>query len=106
MSLVRLSAFPAMRSPLSVELTSPVSTRWPPFVEILHQLHQGGIYIHADQLAEFLLWHGLPVDLCYVPQHLQEKATMINANYQGDMARLEDATAQDGLDRLPGGLID
>lgn len=58
------------------------------FKQILQRLNQEGIYIHSDQLAEFLLAHGLPVDLCYVPQHLQSKAIQINQNYQGDMVCL------------------
>jgi hypothetical protein len=64
--------------------------RWPTFAELLARLHQEGILIHPDQLAEFLLRHGLPVDLCYVPDRLRSKAEEINAGYQGDMARLED----------------
>lgn len=63
---------------------------WPTFKEILKRLHSEGIYIHSDQLAEFLLFHGLPVDLCFVPPHLQEKAKLINHNYGGDMAKLAD----------------
>jgi hypothetical protein len=62
---------------------------WRTFAEMLLQLHQEKIYIHPNQLAEFLLQHGLPVDLCYVPTHLRQKAQMINDRYQGDMARLE-----------------
>ena len=63
---------------------------WTPFEAILKRLHNEGIYIHAEQLAEFYLAHGLPVDLCYVPSHLRSKAQRINQNYQGDMARLEE----------------
>jgi hypothetical protein len=63
---------------------------WPTFKDILYQLHQGGIYLHPHQLAEFLLRHGLPVNLEYVPPHLKQKAIAINNNYQGDMARLEE----------------
>lgn len=63
---------------------------WPTFEDILYQLHQDGIYLHPHQLAEFLLRHGLPVNLEYVPAHLKQKATAINNNYQGDMARLEE----------------
>ncbi|MCL1470255.1 hypothetical protein [Argonema antarcticum] len=55
------------------------------FQEILRRLHAEGIYIHSEQLAEFLLAHGLPVDLHYVPDRLKEKATYVNKNYQGDM---------------------
>jgi hypothetical protein len=64
--------------------------RWPTFAELVIRLHQEGILIHPDQLAEFLLRHGLPVDLCYVPDRLKPKAKIINSQYQGDMARLED----------------
>lgn len=60
--------------------------RWPTFLEMLQRLHQEGIYIHPEHLAEFLLFHGLPVNLCYVPKHLKSKAAFINKNYQGDMA--------------------
>ncbi|MGQ9870656.1 hypothetical protein [Leptodesmis sp.] len=63
---------------------------WPTFEDMLYQLHQNGIYLHPHQLAEFLLRHGLPVDLEYVPPHLKQKAIAINSNYQGDMARLEE----------------
>lgn len=61
---------------------------WPSFEEILQRLHAEGIYLHPHQLAEFLLRHGLPVDLQYVPKHLRLKAIFINENYRGDMARL------------------
>jgi hypothetical protein len=61
--------------------------RWCTFEEILQRLHLEGIYIHAEQLAEFFLLHGLPVELCYVPQHLKEKAQRMNEHYQGDMAQ-------------------
>ncbi|MGP1386163.1 MAG: hypothetical protein ACTS2F_21570 [Thainema sp.] len=68
-------------------MTSPHQSRdWPTFTNILQRLHDEGIYIHHEQLAEFLLYHGLPVDLRYVPPHLQAKAQQINQNYQGDMA--------------------
>lgn len=71
-------------------LSSPLQTeeRWPTFEEILQCLHTQGIFIHPEQLAEFLLAHGLPVHLRYVPARLQLKALAINQNYQGDMARL------------------
>ncbi|HEY9638011.1 MAG TPA: hypothetical protein V6D14_31755 [Coleofasciculaceae cyanobacterium] len=62
--------------------------RWPTFEEILQRLHAEGIYIHAEQLAEFLLAHGLPVHLRYVPEHLRHKAIKVNENYQGDMVRV------------------
>lgn len=65
-------------------------TPWPTFEDILRQLHQDGIYLHPHQLAEFLLRHGLPVNLEYVPPHLKQKAIAINSNYQGDMAQLEE----------------
>lgn len=63
---------------------------WHSFREVLRRLHAEGIYIHSEQLAEFFLAHGLPVDLCYVPQRLKEKAIDINNNYRGDMARSEE----------------
>ena len=63
------------------------SDRWCTFEEILQRLHRAGIYLHADQLAEFLVLHGLPVDLCHVPPHLRVKAQHINDQYQGDMAQ-------------------
>ena len=62
--------------------------RWPTFEEILQNLHGQGIYIHPEQLAEFLLAHGLPVHLRYVPKHLRLKATKVNENYKGDMVRI------------------
>jgi len=62
---------------------------WHTFDDMLRRLHREHIYIHPEQLAEFLVRHGLPVDLRYVPQSLQPRAKVINANYQGDMARLE-----------------
>lgn len=63
--------------------------RWDSFEEILDRLHREGIYIHSEQLAAFLLFHGLPVDLQHVPVHLQQKAMQINQHYQGEMARLD-----------------
>lgn len=65
-----------------------VAQRWPTFEDILQRLHTAGIYIHSEQLAEFLLDHGLPVHLRYVPPHLRLKAIQVNENYQGDMACL------------------
>ena len=35
-----------------------------------------------------MLLHGLPVDLQYVPKRLQEKAKVVNANYQGERAQI------------------
>jgi hypothetical protein len=61
---------------------------WYTFEGILQRLHREGIYIDSDQLAEFLLLHGLPVHLRYVPTHLKRRAIAINQNYQGDMAQL------------------
>jgi hypothetical protein len=58
---------------------------WPTFEEILQNLHSQGIYIHSEQLAEFLLAHGLPVHLRYVPARLRLKAIQVNENYKGDM---------------------
>ncbi|HEY9645758.1 MAG TPA: hypothetical protein V6C88_05280 [Chroococcidiopsis sp.] len=69
---------------------SQPAERWPTFSDILSRLHRAGIYIHADQLAEFFLVHGLPVSLHHVPPQLQQRALFINEHYQGDMARLED----------------
>jgi hypothetical protein len=70
------------RSPLSLE-------RWHTFEDILERLHNEGIYIHSEQLATFLIFHGLPVNLCYVPEHLKHKAQFINEHYAGDMAQSE-----------------
>ena len=67
---------------------SQSNEQWSTFENILERLHQSGIYIHPDQLAEFFLAHGLPVHLRYVPPHLQDKAARINENYLGDMAQL------------------
>ena len=63
---------------------------WHTFSDVLDQLHAEGIYIHPDQLAEFFIRHHLPVSLRHVPAHLKPIATKINANYHGDIARLED----------------
>lgn len=73
----------------NMQLSSQLHTnqRWQTFEEILQRLHKQGIYIHSEQLAEFLLRHGLPVHLRYVPAHLQSKAIQVNQNYQGDMVR-------------------
>ena len=70
--------------------SSQLSTEeyWPTFEEILQHLHREGIYIHSEQLAQFMLAHGLPVHLRYVPEPLHPKARKVNDNYQGDMARL------------------
>lgn len=64
--------------------------RWHTFEEVLFRLHQEGVFVHPDQLAEFLIHHGLPVDLRYVPVRLRHRASQINDNYQGDMVRLEE----------------
>lgn len=61
---------------------------WPTFEDILKNLHAQGIYIHSEQLAEFMLAHGLPVHLRYVPAHLRSKAIEVNQNYEGDMVRV------------------
>lgn len=61
---------------------------WPTFEMVLQRLHAEGLYLHPHQLAEFMLVHGLPVNLYYVPAHLHAKAIFINENYQGDMAQL------------------
>ncbi len=82
-----------MQNDLSNDLEDPAleaMIRWHTFAEIVLGLHKEGIYIHPHQLAEFLLGHGLPVDLCHVPPRLKHKAETVNARYQGDMARLED----------------
>lgn len=73
------------------------SERWHTFPEILRRLHQERIFIHPDQLAEFMLRHGLPVDPCYVPKHLKQRAKLINSHYQGDMARSEVVEDQPSL---------
>jgi hypothetical protein len=73
----------------NMQLSSQLNTtqRWQTFEEILQRLHKQGIYIHSEQLAEFMLRHGLPVHLRYVPTHLRSKAIQVNQNYQGDMVR-------------------
>lgn len=73
---------------LSLSSKSQSDVRWPTFEEILQCLHAQGIYIHSEQLAEFLLAHGLPVHPRYVPAHLQLKALEVNKNYQGDMVQV------------------
>ncbi|NEQ70263.1 MAG: hypothetical protein F6J86_16385 [Symploca sp. SIO1B1] len=86
---------------LSVVLTdSQLSSQqqdeqWPTFDELLQSLHYEGIYIHAEQLAEYLLAQGLPVQLRYVPQHLRTKAIQVNQSYRGDMVRLIEEEEQD-----------
>jgi hypothetical protein len=70
-------------------MTPLLDEPWSSFEEILERLHRKGVYLHAEQLAEFLLMHGLPVDLCYVGDRLRSKAELVNRHYQGDMARLE-----------------
>jgi hypothetical protein len=74
----------------SMQLSSLSQTdeRWPTFEEILKALHTQGIYVHSEQLAEFLLAHGLPVHLRYVPSHLRRKALEVNQNYQGDLVQV------------------
>jgi cob(I)alamin adenosyltransferase len=104
-----------------MQLTSQLQTdeRWPTFEGILQNLHSQGIYIHPEQLAEFLLAHGLPVHMRYVPPHLRHKAIEINENYRGDMVRVveeleppcwdfswmdnmhEPVIQNDGSDRVP-----
>ncbi len=73
---------------MQLSFQSQTNERWPTFEELLQRLHAQGIYIHSEQLAEFLLVHGLPVHLRYVPPHLQLKAVAVNENYRGDMVRL------------------
>jgi hypothetical protein len=70
-------------------MPTPSTDRWYSFEETLDRLHAAGVYLHSEQLAEFLLTHGLPVDLCYVSDRLRPKAEQINRHYAGDMARLE-----------------
>ena len=74
----------------SMKLSSQLKSdeHWPTFEEILQNLHIQGIYIHSEQLAEFLLAHGLPVHPRYVPTHLRSKAIEVNQNYSGDMVRV------------------
>lgn len=74
----------------SIQSSSQQQTHesWPTFEEILQHLHSQGIYIHSEQLAEFLLAHGLPVHMRYVPAYLRAKAIEVNKNYQGDMVRV------------------
>jgi hypothetical protein len=80
-----------MARPLRLDAMPSLQTQpWSSFEEILERLHQGGVYIHSEQLAAFLLMHGLPVDLCYVDDRLRPQAEQINRHYQGDMARLEE----------------
>ncbi|MGI0488724.1 hypothetical protein ACN4EK_25220 [Pantanalinema rosaneae CENA516] len=81
----------SFRQTASVESTNSLREQaaWHSFPQILQRLHQEKILIHPDQLAEFMLMHGLPVDLQYVPPHLQQKAQQINTHYQGDLARVE-----------------
>jgi glutamate-1-semialdehyde aminotransferase len=87
--LETLAQPPVMQSPQPETFADSSEERWPGFQDVLRNLHREGVYIHPEQLAEFFVMHGLPVDLCYVPDHLQERAKRINDNYQGDMARLE-----------------
>lgn len=81
---------PRNRTSVPQRLDCPAQApAWHTFVDIWQRLQQEGIRIHPHQLAEFMVRHGLPVDLDYVPDHLKPKAATINASYQGDMARLE-----------------
>lgn len=84
-----MPSYLAFRAPDSMSFPSHsrADGRWHTFEEILQCLHQSGIYIHADQLAQFLLAHGLPVHQRYVPPHLHTKAIAIEENYRGDMVR-------------------
>lgn len=76
---------------LELTQTSSNATSWHTFPQILQRLHREQIFIHPEQLAEFMVMHGLPVDLQYVPQHLKQKAHQINTHYQGDLAQLADS---------------
>jgi hypothetical protein len=69
---------------------------------MLQRLHAEGVYLHPDQLAEFLLAHGLPVDLCYVPAHLRERAMAVNTHYRGDMAALDENSDEQPWDSYSG----
>jgi hypothetical protein len=91
---------PSSSASVQQSQASAQGTTWHTFPEIVKRLHHEGIYIHPHQLAEFFLWHGLPVDADYVPKHLQKRAAAINANYQGDMARLEMLNEQANLSPL------
>lgn len=82
------SSFDSLSDPEKTQLQQ--CDRWHTFQDILQRLHNEGIYIHAEQLAEFMLVHGLPVHPSYVPDRLKAKAKSINDHYQGDMARLEE----------------
>lgn len=62
---------------------------WHSFEDILNRLHGEGIYLNAEQLATFFTYHGLPVNLRYVPEALRERAHLINIHYQGDLARID-----------------
>ncbi|MBD1861108.1 MULTISPECIES: hypothetical protein [Trichocoleus] len=88
---------PALPSSALHHTTSHSSSQqhWHSFSHMLKRLHAEGVYLHPQQLAEFLVVHGLPVDLRYVPERLQQKAMSINAHYNGDMAALaEDSEEQ------------
>ena len=80
---------PLNRAPMPSTPESNQPIPWHTFSDILKRLHQEGIYIHSHQLAAFFVYHGLPVDLHYVPDHLQQRAASINTHYQGDLAKLE-----------------
>jgi hypothetical protein len=69
---------------------STCGSGWVTFEKMLLRLHKEGMYLHPEQLAEFLLFHGIPVHLRYVPSHLKQRAIAINENYQGDMVQLID----------------
>lgn len=90
----RLTTMHADPSLTPICATPPPSGQWRNFAEILNHLHGAGLYLHPHQLAEFLVVHGVPVDLHYVPAHLQQRASMINRHYRGDLAQLETATDQ------------
>ncbi len=69
---------------------APSRQHWYGFSNMLKRLHDEGVYLHPEQLAEFLVAHGLPVDPRYAPERLQQKARLINAHYGGDMAALDE----------------
>lgn len=87
-----MSEFPAFPTSTSYHSGGAAKLRnqWYSFSAMLRRLHAEGVYLHPHQLAEFLLAHGLPVDLCYVPEGLKQKAIFINTHYLGDMAALNE----------------
>ena len=87
--MTKLPVLPSS-TPHRANLNPSSRQSWYGFSQMLQRLHAEGVYLHPDQLAEFLLAHGLPVDLDYVPAHLREKALLINTHYRGDMAAVDE----------------